>query len=45
MQYHKYSLEDLDNMLPFERELYTHMLIEHLEQEKLAQQQANAGWN
>lgn len=34
MQYHKYSLEDIGNMLPFEREIYIHMLVNHLEEEK-----------
>lgn len=34
MQYHKYSLEDLENMIPFEREIYVTMLIQHLEEEK-----------
>jgi hypothetical protein len=34
MQYHGYSLEDLDNMLPFEREIYISMLISHLKEEK-----------
>lgn len=44
MQYHKYTLADLDSMIPFERELYVAMLIEYLEQERMAQQQANAGY-
>jgi hypothetical protein len=34
MQYHKYSLEDIDNMMPFEREIYVAMLVQHLEEEK-----------
>jgi hypothetical protein len=34
MQYHKYSLEDLETMIPFEREIYVHMLIQYLEEEK-----------
>lgn len=34
MQYHKYSLQDLENMLPFEREIYVAMLVKHLEEEK-----------
>lgn len=41
MQHHKYSLEELENMIPWEREIYTTMLIEHIEQEnkKMEQQQ------
>jgi len=34
MQYHKYSLEELEEMLPFEREIYIHMLVQYLEEEK-----------
>ena len=34
MQYHKYSLEDIEAMLPFEREIYVSMLIRYLEEEK-----------
>ena len=33
MQYHKYSLEDINNMMPFEREIYIAMLVQHLEEE------------
>ena len=34
MQYHKYTLEDLENMIPFERDIYVAMLIQFLEEEK-----------
>ena len=34
MQYHKYSLDELENMIPFEREIYVSLLIKHLEEEK-----------
>jgi len=34
MQYHKYSLAEIENMLPFEREVYVAMLIQFLEEEK-----------
>lgn len=34
MQYHKYSLQDIENMIPFEREIYVAMLIQYLEEEK-----------
>ena len=34
MQYHKYSLSDLENMIPFERDIYIAMLIQYLEEEK-----------
>jgi len=34
MQYHKYSLADLEEMIPFERDLYVGMLVQYLEEEK-----------
>mgnify|MGYP006890093944 CR=1 FL=1 len=34
MQYHKYSLAELEEMIPFEREVYVFMLIQYLEEEK-----------
>ena len=34
MQHHKYSLTEIENMMPFERDLYVEMLIKHLEEEK-----------
>ena len=33
IQHHKYSLSELDNMIPFEREIYVIMLIEHIKEE------------
>ena len=34
MQHHKYSLTELDNMVPWEREVYVQLLIQHLKEEK-----------
>jgi len=34
MQHHKYSLTELENMLPWERNLYVSLLVEYLRQEK-----------
>jgi hypothetical protein len=33
MVHHKFSLSDLDNMLPWERELYLLLMKEHIEEE------------
>lgn len=33
-QYHKFNLDDLNNMIPFERELYVDMIIEKIQKEK-----------
>lgn len=34
MQYHKYSLTEIEEMIPFEREIYVALLIQFLEEEK-----------
>lgn len=34
MQHHKYSLSDIDGMIPWERDIYVKMLIEYLEKLK-----------
>ena len=34
IQYHKYSLKEIEEMIPFEREIYVAMLIQYLEEEK-----------
>ena len=39
MQYHKYSLTEIENMMPWERDFYVALLKAHLEEEKLKQQQ------
>ena len=33
MQHHNYSLSDLENMMPWEREVYLTLLADHLEKE------------
>ena len=33
MQHHKYTLADLENMLPWEREIYVDMLISYIKEE------------
>ena len=39
MQYHKYSLTELENMMPWEREVYVSLLQQHIEEENLKAQQ------
>ena len=34
MQYHKYSLTEIENMIPFERDIYVALLQQHLEEEE-----------
>jgi hypothetical protein len=33
MQHHKYSLNELDNLIPWERQMYISMLVEHIMEE------------
>ena len=34
MQHHNYSLTELENMMPWEREIYIGLLLNYLEEEK-----------
>ena len=34
IQYHNWSLTEIENMMPWEREVYIGLLIKHLEDEK-----------
>jgi hypothetical protein len=41
MQHHKYSLTEIENLIPFERDIYVEMLISHIEEEnRKAKQEA-----
>lgn len=33
MQHHKYSLTELENMIPWEREMYILMLVKYIKEE------------
>jgi hypothetical protein len=33
-QHHKYSIGDIENLMPYERDLYMYMLIEFIESTK-----------
>jgi len=35
MQHHHYSLTELEEMMPWEREIYIGLLVKHLEQERI----------
>ena len=41
LQYHKYSLTEIENLIPWERDIYIGLLQQHLEDERLKQQQAS----
>tara|TARA_B100000945_G_scaffold161727_1_gene129818 strand:+ start:122 stop:310 length:189 start_codon:yes stop_codon:yes gene_type:complete len=42
MQYHKYSLTEIENMMPWERDIYVGLLRLHLEEEELKRNQEKA---
>ena len=42
MQYHKYSLTEIENMMPWERVIYVGLLQQHLEEEELKEKQRRA---
>ena len=41
VQHHKYSLTELENMIPWEREIYVSLLQQHIEEENLKAQQSS----
>ena len=41
IQHHKYSLTEIENMMPWEREVYLGLLNQYIEEENLKAQQAN----
>ena len=43
MQHHNYSLADLENMLPWEREIYVDMLITYIKEENEKAKRVSAG--
>jgi len=36
MQFHKYSLREIEEMIPWERDIYIKLLLDHLEKERRA---------
>jgi len=38
MQHHKYSLSEIENMLPWERQVYTTLLIQYIDKLKAEQE-------
>ena len=43
MQHHKYILTELENMIPWEREIYLALLQNYIEEENLKAQQEKNG--
>jgi|TARA_B110000977_G_scaffold180573_1_gene240342 hypothetical protein len=45
MQHHKYSLTELENMMPWEREVYMGLLSQHIKEENKRIEKENAKRN
>ena len=43
MQHHNYALSDIESMMPWERDIYVQMLIEHIKGENKKQEERNRG--
>jgi hypothetical protein len=43
MQHHQWSLTELENMLPWERQIYVALLMNHIEKENERIRQQNRG--
>ncbi len=41
MQYHKYSLTEIENMIPWERKVYTELLKNHVQEENKKMEERN----
>jgi hypothetical protein len=41
MQHHKYSLTEIENMIPWEKEVYVTLLQQYIEEVNLKRQQQN----
>ena len=41
MQHHKYSLTEIENIMPWERDIYLGLLNQYIEDENLKAKQAN----
>tara|TARA_B100001113_G_scaffold352175_1_gene352916 strand:- start:1973 stop:2158 length:186 start_codon:yes stop_codon:yes gene_type:complete len=43
MQHHKYSLTELEDMIPWERDVYVNLLIAHIQEEERRQAKEESG--
>jgi|TARA_R110000851_G_scaffold113786_1_gene238621 hypothetical protein len=41
-QHHKYSITEIENLMPFERDIYVAMLMDYLEKEKIKNEERAA---
>tara|TARA_B110000305_G_C19075015_1_gene463499 strand:- start:293 stop:433 length:141 start_codon:yes stop_codon:yes gene_type:complete len=42
MQHHKYSLTEIEEMMPWEREVYVMLLLQHIDEENMKAKHAQS---
>lgn len=43
VQHHKYSITELENLIPFERDIYIQMLVDYIKQVEELKNKKNSG--
>lgn len=43
MQHHKYSLSEIDGMIPWEKDIYVDMLVDYIKQEEMKYNELQRG--
>tara|TARA_R100001460_G_scaffold23263_2_gene46953 strand:+ start:253 stop:384 length:132 start_codon:yes stop_codon:yes gene_type:complete len=43
MQHHKYSLSEIDGLIPWERDVYVNMLVDYLKEEEMKMRESQRG--
>ena len=43
MQHHKYSLSEIDGMIPWEKDVYVDMLVDYIKQEEMKYNELQRG--
>tara|TARA_B100000123_G_scaffold77406_1_gene55605 strand:- start:27 stop:161 length:135 start_codon:yes stop_codon:yes gene_type:complete len=43
MQHHKYSLSEIDGLIPWERDVYINMLVDYIKEEEIKMETAQRG--
>jgi hypothetical protein len=41
MQHHKYSLTEIESLMPWEREVYVSLLLQHIQEQEAKREAAN----
>ena len=44
MHHHKWNIEHIDNLMPWEKEIYVNLLVQFLKEEELKQKEEDDRW-